>query len=184
MKKIITILSALAIIVILIISCNKKIDNIPEGVSESSPTLKSVTDTMYIVNDSDFYVSSVLCDSFNLQYIKIKSGNYKINFDENHPYGYLDIDVELPADAPFIEWWMITIHLKIAKVYTHNCPNCHCCCGIGFRCSFMKYDGEDHSFDDDSDRYKEVTLSLDATTNKLSLTLNEEIQLNTPGWEF
>ena len=183
MKKFIAFLSITAILVIVIISCSKNIDKVPKNVGEKPPMVKSGIDTMYMVTDSSFYVSSVMCDSFDVQYIEVKPDEYQIYFDQDHPYGYFCCDIELPADArgPFI---IISITIKIAKRYSKHCPENYCTCGIGFRCGFISWDDGDHSGDTDADRYKNVTLSLNATTNKLCCTFEEAIAWNTIGWQF
>jgi len=171
MKKTFLSIFSILTLALIIISCQKN-ENDNSQSSQKIDIIKNSTirDSVDVSFDESIYVDHTLSTELGVSDFQIASGSYYLVFNTENPYGVVSFDID-GTSPPQI--YNVGVKVKIAKRYTNNCPNCTCCCGIGFRCGFVTWNPGETSPLEDGSRYLEAKVSI--VSGKLVIRMAEEI---------
>lgn len=168
----------------LLTSCEKHENNSDILTNGNGDNKSSVIyDSIDVSIDENISVDSELCDSLNVDDFNIKPGSYYLVFNTQNPFGTVTFDIE--SSSREIMGPGVGIKVKVAKIHTWRCPECDCCCGIGFRCGFVKWNGSDFRTATEAVRYLDATITFNtANSSTMTVKMEEEIPIGDTGWEL
>jgi len=167
--------------IFLLSNCKRSDDTTPISNHQTDIYKASSIDSIDVSISQQTDIDHYLCDTLGVGDFSINSGTYYLVFDQNNPYGKVTFSIQNGTNI--INSPGVGVKIKVARINAPKCQTCTCCCGIGFRCGFVKWDPPTPDYTPiDADRYLDATIQI--INGNLVIRMDEEIPIGDTGWEI